>query len=327
MGCQESKTVRVQPFSPGNTRDTRNHSGKIDLTKSGEDGDLFVTDKSMILQKRKRKSKSGRSLGSRDGLDPTLEGSDRGGSASSKGSHDSQDSGLGLAEDYSFVITENSHPDAVREVENSFQERDLELSVVGVACPRRQSARAKRHEELVIIQALREEGLISLPKSSAAGGLSFEVVMDKPEDATRRPPARLAKLEKRKKKKKVLTEEQIKEKLERAERRRKEREQSKLEKIREWESKHENMTAAEGPQAKKEMLESQVHQKMDQVTDKREKRLQEVQEKMRKKAEHAERVRQRKLAAALAAKGSAETGEGFDNDNVVQVEPVSQPSL
>lgn len=93
--------------------------------------------------------------------------------------------------------------------------------MVGVACPRRQSARAKRHEELVIIQALREEGLISLPKSSAAGGLSFEVVEDKPEDAIRRPPARLAKLEKRKKKKKVLTEEQIQEKLERAERRRK----------------------------------------------------------------------------------------------------------
>lgn len=105
-----------------------------------------------------------------------------------------------------------------------------------------------------------------------------------------------------------------------------EREQSKLEKIREWENKHEHMTAAEGPQAKKEMLESQVHQKMDQVADKREKRLQEVQEKMRKKAEHAERVRQRKLAAALAAQEAPETGEGLDNGNVVHVEPVTQSS-
>lgn len=138
MGCQESKTVRVQPFSPGNTRATRNSSGKIDLTKSNDDGDLFVTDTSMTSQKRKRKAKSGRSLGSRDSLNPTLEGSDRGGSASSKGSHDSHDSGLGLAEDYSFVITENSHPDAVREVENSFQEKDLGKRAKFVSFSRKQ---------------------------------------------------------------------------------------------------------------------------------------------------------------------------------------------
>ena len=70
----------------------------------------------------------------------------------------------------------------------------------------------------MILQSLREEGLITKPKAESAGGISFEIVA-KQSDTAIRPPPRLAKL--KQKEKKVLTQEEIQQKLERAEKRRK----------------------------------------------------------------------------------------------------------
>lgn len=74
----------------------------------------------------------------------------------------------------------------------------------------------------MILQKLREEGLISRPSQEKSGGVSFDIV-----DATTStklpalPPLKLAKLEKRRRKKRPLTDEEIQEKLRRAEQRRK----------------------------------------------------------------------------------------------------------
>lgn len=73
-------------------------------------------------------------------------------------------------------------------------------------------------QEAMILQALREEGLITRSQGQGASGMSFEIT-SKDLPPLSRPPPRLAKLEKRRKKKKQLTEEEIREKLERAERR------------------------------------------------------------------------------------------------------------
>ena len=77
-------------------------------------------------------------------------------------------------------------------------------------------------EEAAVMQSLREEGLISKPEVQAAGGMSFEII-GVAGDGVPRPPPRLEKLamERKRKKKRVVTEEEIREKLERAERRRK----------------------------------------------------------------------------------------------------------
>lgn len=80
----------------------------------------------------------------------------------------------------------------------------------------------ERVEEKRILDTLHEEGLIKNPTvtRTTAFGVGFEIFSD---DTTpiRRLPPRLAKLETKKKKKKVLTEEQIRQKLERAEIRKK----------------------------------------------------------------------------------------------------------
>ena len=95
--------------------------------------------------------------------------------------------------------------------------------MTGVQCGTRNSAKDRtRLEEAQIMQSLREEGLISKPKAQSAGGMCFEIV-DLSGDGAPKPPPRLEKLamERRRKKQKVLTEDEIREKLERAERRRK----------------------------------------------------------------------------------------------------------
>lgn len=72
-------------------------------------------------------------------------------------------------------------------------------------------------QEAMIMQALREEGLITRPQGQGASGFSFEITAEGA--MMKRPPPRLEKLEKRRKKKRALTEDEIREKLERAERR------------------------------------------------------------------------------------------------------------
>ena len=94
---------------------------------------------------------------------------------------------------------------------------------MGTAVPRRTSGKAGSREAS-ILEGLRQDGLIARPVQQATSGLSFEVVAaDLQGDSylmAKKPPARLAKLEKRAKKKKVLTEEEIKAKMERVERKR-----------------------------------------------------------------------------------------------------------
>lgn len=84
------------------------------------------------------------------------------------------------------------------------------------------SAKGDRVEEKQLLETLHEEGLIQRPIARGTFGVSFEV-MAEIHGNVKKPPPRLAKLEleSKKKKKKVLTEQQIREKLERAERRKK----------------------------------------------------------------------------------------------------------
>ena len=102
-----------------------------------------------------------------------------------------------------------------------------DLGIVGKQCPQRLSAKDKeRLDEQRVLASLRDEGFIKRPLSRAAGGYSFEIVMDKPNPSEyllgspiKKPPVRLEKLEKKKKKRKY-TLEQIEAKLEKAEERR-----------------------------------------------------------------------------------------------------------
>jgi len=73
----------------------------------------------------------------------------------------------------------------------------------------------------MIMQSLREEGLITKPQKHTQAGTAFEIIDVANQDGVIRPPPRLAKLERRRKKKKILTEDEIREKLEKAERRKK----------------------------------------------------------------------------------------------------------
>ena len=73
----------------------------------------------------------------------------------------------------------------------------------------------------MVMQTLREEGLITKPSAEKSGGVAFEIVeMTSSNKLPALPSIRLAKLEKRRKKRRTLTEEEIKEKLQRAEQRR-----------------------------------------------------------------------------------------------------------
>ena len=105
-----------------------------------------------------------------------------------------------------------------------------DLGVVGKPVQARLSAKDKeRMDEQRVMASLQNEGLIQRPMSRATGGFAFEIVMDKPADSAggylfppieKKPPARLAKLEKRKKRKKKMTLADIEAKLEQAEERR-----------------------------------------------------------------------------------------------------------
>lgn len=128
MGCKESKTVRVQPVGPAEV--------KFDNTKLKTKGNASEYDidettgkkirKNNSKDKRTKSSKSTRSnntLGSNGSLGDgrSIEDSDRGFSAGSKFSKQSTDSGLGG--DYDHVITEFSNSNAVKKIEDAFEEK------------------------------------------------------------------------------------------------------------------------------------------------------------------------------------------------------------
>lgn len=101
-----------------------------------------------------------------------------------------------------------------------------DLGITGTSLGTRNSAKDKaRLEESMILQKLREEGLISKPTAEKKSGVSFDIVEltsgNNGSKLPALPPLKLAKLERRRKKKRVLTEEEIQQKLERAEDRRK----------------------------------------------------------------------------------------------------------
>lgn len=236
---------------------------------------------------------------------------DRGTSATSKVSHHSMDSGFADNE-YQKVITESSQADRVKEVEETFSTpRNLDLGVSGTACVQRGSAKDKdRLDEQRVMAALHNEGLIARPVSRAAFGVSFDIVAENTAlfGGERRPPLRLAKLEKRRRKKKrVLTEEEIQEKLERAERRKKEQEELRLAKIQSL-TKSNVQSALESFADRQQTVEQSQKSKEDQVAENREKRLKEMRDKLKAKQEYAEAVRKRKAMAPIQIPESPRSG-------------------
>ena len=119
MGCKQSRQVKVLPVGPKET-------DKSKLRKCMSDNDPIeydIDDRSKRRDRNRRRKKKG--LGSNDSLDDDGSlGSDRGGSAGSKGSKKSDDSGLDMGEENHGFITEYSDPDKVREIEEGFKERD-----------------------------------------------------------------------------------------------------------------------------------------------------------------------------------------------------------
>ena len=118
MGCKQSRQVQVQPVG---TKEVN----KLRKCMSDNDPIEYDIDDNTNKHGRKRKSKSKKSLGSTGSLDDgrSLD-SDRGGSAGSKGSKKSDDSGLDLGEENHGFITEYSDPDKVRAIEENFRARD-----------------------------------------------------------------------------------------------------------------------------------------------------------------------------------------------------------
>lgn len=309
MGCKQSRQVQVQPVGAKEV-----NKAKLKKCLSENDPIEYDIDDNTGKKRRKRKSKSKKSLGSCDSLDDggSLDSEDRGGSAGSKGSKKSDDSGLDLGEENHGFITEYSDPDKVREVEAHFRERDgLELGITGTQLATRNSAKDKaRLEESMVMQKLRDEGLISKPAAEKSGGMSFEIfeVNSGPKALPALPPLKLAKLEKRRKKKRSLTEEEIKEKLQRAELRRKKKEQARLEKIKELD-KADQTAALESFADYQKKKEEQVTQKMESVNDNRERKLRAIKEKAQERERRREEVRRRKqLRKEMAMQEGLEQG-------------------
>ncbi|XP_076318909.1 uncharacterized protein LOC143229924 isoform X2 [Tachypleus tridentatus] len=203
-----------------------------------------------------------------------------------------------LDEEYAFVITEYSTPDKIDVVEQEFKPVDLELIVVGKACPKKLNCKERdRYENEQILEMLRVEGLVLKRESRATGGIRFDVVSSDVDGVPltsskvrRLPPIRLQRQQKQRKRKDV-TYEEINEKLQRAEERRKQQEVEKLRKISTKDKIVEAMSAAA------QQAEERKHkhdEKMEAVSRGREKYLQNLQEKVRAHEEKARKVRQRK---------------------------------
>lgn len=314
MGCNSSKNRQVAPAGSGKWADAQTTPVKskrpLSKTKSKNTNvDIFndsdfeedVDEKKLKKKKKKGLNQSLNSLNS-DGERPDSKSSERGNSATSKFSKHSTDSGFD-DEAYANVITEDSDPNKVSKIEQDFgnEREDLDLGLTGTRCSQRLSAKdQERLQEQRILASLREEGLISRPKSRAAGGLAYEIIADGPDPSAlvARRPVRLAKLEKRKQKKE-LTAEEIAAKLERAEIRRKQKEQERLEKISATTRKSDVITALDSFEQSQKQKGSEITEKIDTVSDNREKRLQELRDKLKAKNEHAEKVRQRKKLTVL----------------------------
>lgn len=112
MGCKQSKLAgRIQPVGQA--------SVKTDNSK--RNGREFDVDHKSGKKIRKSKSQNSKQFGSSVSLDDDrsiADSEDRGFSATSKFSKKSGDSGLEA--DYAFVITEDSDPDKVQQIEQEF---------------------------------------------------------------------------------------------------------------------------------------------------------------------------------------------------------------
>ncbi|XP_028406362.1 uncharacterized protein LOC114528844 [Dendronephthya gigantea] len=124
------------------------------------------------------------------------------------------------------MITENSNPNKLIQVESSQRPATPDLTLEGVPCPRKQSGKEKRRLELQkrssessvpTFPPITNGGLVERPKTR--GGLAFDITFC-PETGNMRK-AQLPKLERRKKKKK-LTKEELEEKMRKAAERRQE---------------------------------------------------------------------------------------------------------
>lgn len=216
-----------------------------------------------------------------------------------------------LDEEYADVVTELSAPEKVRAVELDFEPReDIELVVEGKQCPRRMSGKDReRHEQEVILDKLRNEGLVLRPESKASGGLAFELVSAGSENKTskggvRKLPPLLQKRKKKNNEKRdqhCVTEESIRDKLEKAECRRKKQVEEKVRKAKSF------IEEANNAKKQDESGTSTKHVvKMASKAESREKRLQEMVLKLREKDQHAERVRRRKLLRQATIRDSTE---------------------
>lgn len=123
MGCDNSKTIRVQPLgTPAVNNNKLTTEGSKRQTSKGESGHPDLnTNKVKSKNSRQRSAAASKNvMGSSSSLDDERSlDSDRGFSATSKQSADS-----GLGEEYAHVITEFSEEDKIRQVENDFAPRD-----------------------------------------------------------------------------------------------------------------------------------------------------------------------------------------------------------
>ncbi|XP_067928281.1 uncharacterized protein [Watersipora subatra] len=148
-------------------------------------------------------------------------------------------------------------------------------------------------DENSVLQQLRSEGLLlERATQKAKSGLSFQLLDET--NPHKKPPARLASLQKREKRRKLLTQQDIEAKLQKAEQRRKEAEAERLGKIQSVTA-HSDVhnalaTFVEHQKSKNE----QVQEKVDIATVNRRKKLKELQEKLKQKEEHAALVRERR---------------------------------
>ncbi|CAN8001841.1 unnamed protein product [Ixodes hexagonus] len=217
------------------------------------------------------------------------------------GDTQSPDSGVHeLYEEYADVITEFSSPEKIRAVELDFKPlKDIELVVEGKQCPRRLSGKDKeRHEQQVILEKLRTEGLVLRPESKASGGVAFELVSASAVSDAGRSRSQVRQLppllQKRKKTTKGsvgpdITERSIQDKLSKAEDRRKKQEREKVKKTKVLKDSSAPLKPLEEAKLRKQTV------RMAATLESREKRLDEMVQKLKEKESHANEVRRKKL--------------------------------
>ncbi|CAB3382312.1 Hypothetical predicted protein [Cloeon dipterum] len=209
----------------------------------------------------------------------------------------SPDSGIFelIGQDFSGVVTDF---DAVPRIENEFSMPRINTELLnGSACPPRVSA--LRKEEADILNRLHKEGLITKPKATTSGGMSYELVT-RCEDSmnlgpgARLPPLKLKKLEKRRSRLRPqtpLNEERILEKLEKAEERRREVELERARRI------NERISSAKPVELKKLESMAKMQRKLEKFENTLENRalyLQNMRDRLREHNLRAAAVRSKK---------------------------------